>query len=305
VITTILCPLTLSDASRRTFEHALAMGRWYRANVIALHVFARWVPPSGLGTYPGWMRQVPEARAQIDQELHDLVEPAKETDLHVRLTVREGNPAKEILESAGSSRADLIVLGAHAPLRFDRLAHESITETVVRNATCPVLVVAPHGVKWLPPFTGYARIVSLMDFSEHSRAALTYAVSIAEHAGASLTLMHVIETGDASQELNNGSRGITQGGAQFETADALLRTSVKDYDERRGGISGIVRAGVPSREIARLVNEVEADLVVMGVRGTRTVDPTRVGSTTTQILKCAPCPVLTVARPGPHGEPAA
>lgn len=302
MIARILCPLTLSDISRHTFEHALAMGQWYRAHVIALHVFARWMPPGSLGTYPGWMRQIPEARAEIDQELHDLLESAKETDLHVRLTVREGDPSREILEVAATLRADLIVLGAHVPRRLEWHSHESIPEAVVRNAICPVLVVAPHGASWSPPFHGYRRIVSPTDFSEHARAALTYAVSIAEHADASLTLMHVIETDDALHELSDRGPGETQGGAQFDTAGHLLRATVKDY-KGPCRINHIVRGGVASREIVRLVSEIKGDLVVIGVRGARTVESRRAGSTTTHLLRCAPCAVLTVGQPASHEEP--
>jgi nucleotide-binding universal stress UspA family protein len=301
VIARILCPLTLSSASRWTFEHALAMGQWYQANVIALHVFAQWIPPAGFGTYPGWMRQVPDARVQIDQELEDLLEPAEGRGLHVRLVVREGNVSHEIQEAAAAFRADLIVLGAHGPRRFDRLAHEPIPQNVVRSATCPVFVVAPPRADSSPP-TGYRRVVSAMDFSDYSRAAVSYAVSIAEHAGASLTLAHVVEAADGQQSIKNADADDTPRNAEFETARALLRATAKDYEERVCRISDIVRAGVASDAIVRLVGDVEADLVVVGLRGTRTVDSGRVGSTTTQLLKRAPCSLLTVGLPQRHQE---
>lgn len=34
----ILCPVDLSGAPHHAVEHALALGRWYGARVIALHV---------------------------------------------------------------------------------------------------------------------------------------------------------------------------------------------------------------------------------------------------------------------------
>jgi nucleotide-binding universal stress UspA family protein len=301
VITRILCPLTLSDASRWTFEHALAMGEWYHASVVALHVFARWMPPAGLGTYPGWMRQIPEARVQIDQELDDLLEPAEKRGRHVPLIVREGNVPHEIQAGAADLGADLIVLGAHEPRRFDRLAHEPIPERVVRSATCTVLVVAPPRVA-SSPVAGYRRIVSATDFSACSRAAVGEALSIAEHAGATLTLLHVVESADARQLLNNADADETPKDAEFETARGLLRATVTDCGGRVCGISDVVRAGVAAEEIVRLVGEIEADLVVVGLRGTRTANSGRVGSTTTQLLRRAPCSLLTVGLPQRHEE---
>lgn len=292
VIARILCPLTLSDVSTHTFEHALAMARFYGANVIALHVFARWIPPLGLGTYPGWMRQVPEARTQIEQELDDLLAPAKQTDLHVRLTISEGDPAREILESAAALHADLIVLGAHVPRRFERFRHESIGEAVIRRATCPVMVAVARELPSSPPFVGYRQIVAAMDFSDHSRDAVTYAISIAEHSFANVTLVYVVEGEDAPNGLVNAGPG--QAGARFETAEGLLRAAAKAYDRRVGGITCIVRRGAASQEVIRLVHELEGDLLVMGVRGARTAESRRLGSTTSQILKCAPCTVLAV-----------
>ena len=60
-IRTILCPVDLSDFSPPILAHAMALAKWYGAEVTALHVFAAWMPPASLATYPGWMMQVPEA----------------------------------------------------------------------------------------------------------------------------------------------------------------------------------------------------------------------------------------------------
>jgi nucleotide-binding universal stress UspA family protein len=282
VIARILCPLTLSDGSRRIFEHAIAMGRCYRAEIIALHVFARWLPPGDGATYPGWMRQVPQARAEIDQDLQDLLSPANETDLNVRLITREGDPARETLECAALTRADLIVLGADTSHHVEWLIHcHSIAGTVVGHAPCPVLVVSAHAPS-SPPFTGYRHVVTATDFSEHAELGLTYAGSIAEHMGIPLTLVHVIETANPMHSREGHTVGAERA-TEFERADGILRRAVSDYDGRASGVSAA---------------EIEGGLLVLGVRGTRTQDPRRIGATTAQLLKCPPCPMLTV----PHHQ---
>jgi nucleotide-binding universal stress UspA family protein len=294
VIAKILCPLCLSDSSRRTLEHALALGRWYDADVAALHVFATWMPPASLSTYPGWMRRVPEARAQIEQELRDLVEPAKATGVDMPLTIREGDPVSEILKHAVSIRADLIVLGAHAPSGFDRLTRGSVTEKVLSKATSAVLVVPTHGSTASQPFAGYRRIMCAIDLSDGSREVLTYALSIAQRARASVTLVHVVEALDAPEMADDRAAFEALRSSRIETAQGLLRTTAEEHQTRGCAIDNVVRPGASHREIPRIAGELNADLLVMGARGRRAVDRPVSGSTSIQVVRRPPCAVLTV-----------
>ena len=197
VITRILCPLDLSDFSRRALEHGLVLARWYGAEVAALHVFATWLPPGNASTYPSWMRLVPKVREQIDRELREQLQPASTAGVEVPLVTREGDPVSEILAEARKMRADLIVLSTHGRSGFDRLTIGSVTEKVLRKAECPVLVVpvtTQEGPAAGPgSFAGYQRIVCAIDFSESSREALRFALSVARHGKSrSVTLAHVV-----------------------------------------------------------------------------------------------------------------
>jgi nucleotide-binding universal stress UspA family protein len=52
--------------------------------------------------------------------------------------------------------------------------------------------------------------------------------------------------------------------------------------------------GSPHREIVRLASELPADLIVMGVHGRGALDLAMLGSTTQQVIRRAPCPVMTL-----------
>jgi nucleotide-binding universal stress UspA family protein len=296
LIAKILCALTLSDISRRTFEHALAIGRCCGASIIVLHVFAGWLPPRSLGTYPGWLRHVPAARAQIDEELEDLLQPAADVGVRVTLTLREGDAAREILNAADVLDVDLIVLGAPEPRRGDRFVRDSIPGIIVRTAMCPVLVTARQDAT-TPSLTRYRSIVHPTDFSGDARAALDYAILIAAEAEASLTAVHVIETNTGHLEPGHGGSSDTRTSPALETAHAHLRMMMKRVREGHCEVEGIVRAGIVSREIVRLVGERAGDLLVMGVGGAPTIGARRIGFTTTQLLNEASCAVLTVRQP--------
>ncbi|HEV2287848.1 MAG TPA: universal stress protein [Candidatus Acidoferrales bacterium] len=52
-----------------------------------------------------------------------------------------GKPATKIVDAAKSWPADLIVIGSHGRGGVERLLLGSVAESVVRHASCPVLVV--------------------------------------------------------------------------------------------------------------------------------------------------------------------
>lgn len=301
MFTKILCPLDLSDFSKRAFEHGLVLARWYDAEVVALHVFSSWVPPGDLSTYPAWMRQVPQARVQIDAELRDQLQPAVDAGIEAPLVTRQGEPSAEILACARSMNADLIVLSTHGRSGFDRLALGSVTEKVLRKASCPVLVVPveredkEREPERKAPFAGYRRIVCAEDFSDQSIRALDFAVSLAEHGRAALTLVHVVEVADDPDVQVGGTSPLaTLRRERVERAAASLRRLAAERTASGAKLEEVVRLGTAHREILAVAEETGADLVVMGVRGRGAIDMTLFGSTTNQVVRRARCDVLTV-----------
>ena len=58
--------------------------------------------------------------------------------------LREGKPADQILAAAREWEADVIVIGTHGRSGVSRLVLGSTAESVVRHASCPVLVIKPR-----------------------------------------------------------------------------------------------------------------------------------------------------------------
>lgn len=65
-------------------------------------------------------------------------------DAQVLLVATGESPADAIVRVAEEEQADLIVVGSEERGFFARIFHASVSEHVVRDAHCPVLVV-PHG----------------------------------------------------------------------------------------------------------------------------------------------------------------
>ena len=64
-----------------------------------------------------------------------------EDDLKITHVIREGSPAKVILEVAKEEEIDLIVMGSSGKSGFDRFIMGSVADKVVNSAKCAVLVV--------------------------------------------------------------------------------------------------------------------------------------------------------------------
>jgi nucleotide-binding universal stress UspA family protein len=211
--------------------------------------------------------------------------------------VQEGRLVHDaILAQVDATGADLLVLGTHGRSGFERLFLGSVTEKVMRKATCPTLIVPPraHDVADAP--VEFPRILCPIDFSEGSLAALEYAINLAEEADGQLTLFHVTEMPAAlSQE-------------PFVVENELARlheTAVNDARRRLTNlipenarvyctIDAAVVEGRAYREILRRAAEQKAALIVMGVHGRGALDLFLFGSTTHHVIRASTCPVLIV-----------
>lgn len=119
-----------------------------RAPQHVLHIVAALDPHDRVAT-PGPFEAVTyEAADRIRDRIVERVTAAfagRRTAAEVQFFVhaRIGKPAAEILELATEVGADLIFIGSHGKTGVERLLLGSVSERVVREAGCPVLVARP------------------------------------------------------------------------------------------------------------------------------------------------------------------
>ncbi|MFO7893677.1 MAG: universal stress protein [Longimicrobiales bacterium] len=78
-----------------------------------------------------------QARAWLEEEVRE----AGLAPEHVRLEVREGDPARQILDEARAPRPDIIIIGSRGPGAVEKALLGSVASSVLRGASRPVLVV--------------------------------------------------------------------------------------------------------------------------------------------------------------------
>jgi nucleotide-binding universal stress UspA family protein len=289
----ILCPTDLSEVAPGAFALAAALARFHGAEIELAHVHELLLPgPAGPPTYPPWAVLDPEVRGRLRSALEALA--ASAPDASVRFAVYEGQVVAEILARAAAWPAHLVVMGTHGRGGFERWVLGSVTEKVLRRATCPVLTVPPATPSPSPVGPPFSRVLCAVDFSAPSLAAARYALGLAERAGAVLSIVHVVEW------LVEDEPGVRMAGfdvpeyRQYLEKDARERLDRLVSEDASARVETRVAGGRSWREILRLAEQYRADLVVMGVRGRSAVDLALFGSTTHHVVRGASCPVLVV-----------
>ncbi|MDA8241019.1 MAG: universal stress protein [Nitrospiraceae bacterium] len=142
------------------------------------------------------------------------------------------------------------------------------------------------------------KILFATDFSEGSSHALPYAVDMARRYGAKLYIIHVIF--DVAKTVGWYVPHVSIDEIYQDMEKSAKAELEKIFlDEMRGlqGVEHIVLKGIPNEEITKFAGENEIDLIVLGTHGRRGIDRVLFGSTAEQVVRNAPCPVLSVRLP--------
>ncbi|PEN13287.1 universal stress protein [Longibacter salinarum] len=140
----------------------------------------------------------------------------------------------------------------------------------------------------------FDHVLCACDFSPASERAFGYALDIVERTGASLDLMYVEEIplgifqGDPSPA--PGEKAL-QNRFEERCQNDLAPPSSMPSDDRISHIT--TRSGAVAPALAKYAEANDVDLVVMGTHGRRGVERAIVGSVAEEVLRTAPCPVLT------------
>jgi nucleotide-binding universal stress UspA family protein len=142
-----LAALDLSDASRPTLD---GMARVLGPSGPSLDVVHAYHPAheqvlhrvAGRAGSAAYDR---ECRTEARRAVSRLVGASAAASLSRPPTLRRTDPRRAILSAARARKADLIALGSHGRAGLTRWLLGSVSEAVVRHATCDVLVTPPRG----------------------------------------------------------------------------------------------------------------------------------------------------------------
>ncbi len=296
-IRTILFPTDFSECSRQAFAHALFLAEQHEAR---LHLFHAVVlhdddPANPEQRFPGSRELFATLFEVAGSQLASLVELHKERPVDIQEFSSRGVSAADlILEHAHEHDVDLIVMGTHGRRGPARLFLGSVAAEVVRSSRAPVLTLRELGGG--RPLEAIERILVPIDFSEHSRAALRHATELAGSYQAHLELLHVIQ-----QPVYPYFYAPVPAMAPVGEVQGLRQRGLRALEKlvEQVGDPGIghdleIVDGHPASEIVDFARERECDLIVTATHGLTGLERLLLGSTSEQIVRTSPVPVLMV-----------
>lgn len=129
----ILAPTDLSDVSATGLRYAIQLARDIGAELIIFNVMI--LDETNTVDEQGVERQ----RTRLDRFVSDKVVISE--DVKIRKIVDAGDAYGAILDCADSEHVDLIIMSSHGRSGLSRMLIGSVTDKVIRGASCPVLVV--------------------------------------------------------------------------------------------------------------------------------------------------------------------
>jgi nucleotide-binding universal stress UspA family protein len=286
----ILCPVDFSESSVRAYDYAQSLARHYQAKLFLQHVVDFILPAYAYYAPASYLDELfQKSRDDAREYLQEFAKSHTKNGVQPECVVYDGTVTEGILSFAEAQKIDLIVMGTHGLKGHDRVTLGSVAEKVLRKARCPVLVVRRPEHDSVSPGSAQApiqlrKIVFCTDFSDHSMRALEYALSAAAEYDAELTLLHVLEDVPSPANIEEA----------IATATKQLDKLIPTEGVKAAKIKTVVRIGRAYQQTIQLTLEIQADLVIMAVRGRNALDLAVFGSTTYRVIQLGSCPVLAV-----------
>ncbi len=134
----LLLATDLGEASSAATDQAFSLAASLGASLLMVSV----IDPGSLLLPGGRFRtRVDQERSRLEADAQALVARGRREGIDVSFLVWTGDPGDQIVAAAEAEHVDMIVVGSHGRGTVGRLLLGSVSEHVVRNAACPVLVV--------------------------------------------------------------------------------------------------------------------------------------------------------------------
>lgn len=212
---------------------------------------------------------------QAHQFLGKVEKTLSQQEVRVHALVKIGFPGEEILKIIHSKGIDLAVLGTRSYSRASGIFLGSVSQWVLQEAPCSVLIARnrPHkrlndrGVKLLLPTDG----------SPDAQAAVDFVNTVGLPPSSHIMIVHVIK-----KQVYETERALTTGRknekefvklaeeifeARGREGSKLLDQTAQTLSSQNLAIQKRLAYGNPAAEILKAARHLKADLIVMGSQG--------------------------------------
>ena len=280
----ILVPLDGSSLAEQALPTAVFLAGKMQVELILLSV--AWREPAALVEPMGYGMWLPEEsdvniHEQMGVYLEQTVAKYATVNLPIRHLLREGDEAGMIVDTAVSEQVDLIIMTTHGRSGLSRWLMGSVTEKVLRQPPCSILVLRDGT---LPE-----HIIVTLDGSELAETALLPGLALSQALGLDVTLLQVDEgtlVPPSSQVPKKES---------LRYANLYLQTVIERFGHEP--LKTAVLHGKPAEAILDYAEKVPDSLIVISTHGRTGLARWVFGSVADKIVRGAASPVLVIRPP--------
>lgn len=220
-----------------------------------------------------------QGRTYIDA----IAQQYSEIDRPIIPLIERGRPAETILLIAEDREIDLIIMSTHGRSGLSRWAFGSVTERVLRHATCPVLTIrSAQTIK---------QILVTLDGSKLAESVIQPTIEIARVLGAEITLLKVAEpqapdlaTVATLEHVEHGL-GDNIVLAEYSRAQDYVQQVAHRHQREDVSIHAAVTEGHVAKGILNVADQIDFDMIAMSTHGRSGIRRWVYGSVTEKVLR--------------------
>jgi nucleotide-binding universal stress UspA family protein len=280
----VVYPVDYSEPCKAVIPYVKDMMRQFQASLALVHSYG----PDALAYSELSMADIElpeEVRAAEEKRLQGFAKEMFPGE-HVETFAMRGDAGTAVGDMVRSQGADLVMLATRGHGAVRRFLLGSVTTKVLHDVSAAVWTGVGSALADHVPCLPYKSILCALDFAAESEGVLKAAAALAKTYGASLSLVHVVETPPAALEIDFGPiKKELVDSAEFKLRE--LKGSL-GVDAPHAVIEAPIAEGIRDQAVRH-----KADLIVAG-RGHAQATFSRLWSHLYPIVRQSPCPVLSV-----------
>ena len=143
----ILCPTDLKERAYIALNKAVQIAHQFDARITMLNVHSEFMDKHERETLRVSVDKLKEKYRQVSieskEKMKTVIHELHAEDVEITFLLRKGKPADTIIDVSAQESVDLIVICTDGRDNLKDFVTGTITEQVINNAPCPVLVI-PH-----------------------------------------------------------------------------------------------------------------------------------------------------------------
>lgn len=291
----VLVPLDGSSLAECVLPHVVAFAKTFESRCILMRVLES--PAGNAQFHPvdslDWRIKKAQATSYLEEKANSL----GGVDLETEIVLQEGTPAERICEFARDEDVGLIFMSSHGKSGISRWNVSSVVKKTAQRTHTSILIVRAYEPKITELASlQYRKVILPLDGSRRAEMALSSVVALAQSHSAELLLVHAVEKPELPHRkpLADSDRQLIN-----QLVERKRQTAEQYLDELRSQLAADFEARVLICEdvpasLHKLVQDEEADLLVLTAHG-RSGDTRRhYGSLTLNFIEYGAIPLLII-----------